>query len=33
VAAAFADIDVAIIASGMDPACRIGDDEAVIASY
>jgi len=33
VAAAFADIDVAITASSMDPACRIDDDEALAANY
>src|ERR1700740_928988 len=33
VAAAFADIDVAITASSMDPACRIDDDEALASNY
>jgi aspartyl-tRNA(Asn)/glutamyl-tRNA(Gln) amidotransferase subunit A len=33
VAATFADIDVAITASSMDPACRIDDDEALAANY
>jgi aspartyl-tRNA(Asn)/glutamyl-tRNA(Gln) amidotransferase subunit A len=33
VAAAFAGIDVAITASSMDPACRIDDDEALVANY
>jgi aspartyl-tRNA(Asn)/glutamyl-tRNA(Gln) amidotransferase subunit A len=33
VAAAFADIDVAITASSMDPACRIDDDEALATNY
>src|SRR6202030_3665210 len=33
VAAAFADIDLAITASSMDPACRIDDDEALAANY
>jgi aspartyl-tRNA(Asn)/glutamyl-tRNA(Gln) amidotransferase subunit A len=32
-AAAFADIDVAITASSLDPACRIDDDEALLATY
>jgi aspartyl-tRNA(Asn)/glutamyl-tRNA(Gln) amidotransferase subunit A len=33
VAAVFADIDVAITVSSMDPACRIDDDEALAANY
>src|SRR6202040_4050863 len=33
VAAAFANIDVAITASSMDPACRIDDDTALAANY
>src|ERR1700730_15859432 len=33
VAAAFANIDVAITASSMDPACRIDDDAALAANY
>ena len=33
VAAAFADIDVAITASSMDPACRIDDEEALASNY
>jgi len=33
VAAAFAEIDLAITASSMDPACRIDDDEALAANY
>jgi aspartyl-tRNA(Asn)/glutamyl-tRNA(Gln) amidotransferase subunit A len=33
VMAAIADIDVAITASSMDPACRIDDDEALAANY
>jgi len=33
VAAAFADIDLAITASSMDPACRIDDEEALAANY
>jgi len=33
VAAAFADIDVAITASSMDPACRVDDEEALAANY
>jgi aspartyl-tRNA(Asn)/glutamyl-tRNA(Gln) amidotransferase subunit A len=32
-AAAFADIDVAVTASSMDPACRIDDDAALAANY
>ena len=32
-AAAFANIDVAITASSMDPACRIDDDAALAANY
>jgi aspartyl-tRNA(Asn)/glutamyl-tRNA(Gln) amidotransferase subunit A len=31
--AAFADIDVAVTASSMDPACRIDDDVALAANY
>jgi len=33
VAAAFANIDLAITASSMDPACRIDDDEALASNY
>jgi aspartyl-tRNA(Asn)/glutamyl-tRNA(Gln) amidotransferase subunit A len=33
VAAVFADLDLAITASSMDPACRIDDDEALAANY
>jgi len=33
VAKDFADIDLAITASSMDPACRIDDDEALAANY
>src|SRR2546423_8349372 len=33
VAAAFANIDAAITASSMDPACRIDDDEALASNY
>ena len=33
VAAAFANLDAAITASSMDPACRIDDDEALAANY
>jgi aspartyl-tRNA(Asn)/glutamyl-tRNA(Gln) amidotransferase subunit A len=33
VAAAFANIDMAITASSMDPACRIDDDAALAANY
>jgi aspartyl-tRNA(Asn)/glutamyl-tRNA(Gln) amidotransferase subunit A len=33
VAAAFADIDLAMTASSMDPACRIDDDAALAANY
>ena len=33
VAAAFANIDVAITASSMDPACRVDDDAALAANY
>jgi aspartyl-tRNA(Asn)/glutamyl-tRNA(Gln) amidotransferase subunit A len=33
VAAAFADIDVAVTASSMDPACRIDDDETLATNY
>jgi aspartyl-tRNA(Asn)/glutamyl-tRNA(Gln) amidotransferase subunit A len=33
VAAAFANIDVAVTASSMDPACRIDDDAALAANY
>jgi aspartyl-tRNA(Asn)/glutamyl-tRNA(Gln) amidotransferase subunit A len=33
VAATFANIDVAITASSMDPACRIDDDAALAANY
>jgi len=33
VSAAFADIDLAITASSMDPACRIDDDAALAANY
>ena len=33
VAEAFANIDIAIIASSMDPACRIDDDEALATNY
>jgi aspartyl-tRNA(Asn)/glutamyl-tRNA(Gln) amidotransferase subunit A len=32
-AAAFRDIDVAITASSLDPACRIDDNEALAATY
>jgi aspartyl-tRNA(Asn)/glutamyl-tRNA(Gln) amidotransferase subunit A len=32
-AAAFADIDVAVTASSLDPACRIDDDAALAANY
>jgi aspartyl-tRNA(Asn)/glutamyl-tRNA(Gln) amidotransferase subunit A len=32
-AAAFANIDVAITASSMDPACRVDDDAALAANY
>ena len=32
-AAAFAGIDVAVTASGFDPACRIDDDEALATNY
>src|SRR5207248_7061844 len=33
VAAVFADIDLAMTASSMDPACRIDDDEALSSNY
>jgi aspartyl-tRNA(Asn)/glutamyl-tRNA(Gln) amidotransferase subunit A len=33
VAKDFADIDLALTASSMDPACRIDDDEALAANY
>ena len=33
VAAAFANIDLAITASSMDPACRIDDEEALASNY
>jgi Asp-tRNA(Asn)/Glu-tRNA(Gln) amidotransferase A subunit family amidase len=33
VAAAFADIDVAVTASSLDPACRIDDEAALAANY
>jgi aspartyl-tRNA(Asn)/glutamyl-tRNA(Gln) amidotransferase subunit A len=33
VATAFADVDLAITASSMDPACRIDDDEALATNY
>ena len=33
VAAVFADIDLAMTASSMDPACRIDDDAALAANY
>jgi aspartyl-tRNA(Asn)/glutamyl-tRNA(Gln) amidotransferase subunit A len=33
VAAEFANIDLAITASSMDPACRIDDDEALATNY
>ena len=33
VSAAFADIDLAITASSMDPACRVDDEEALAANY
>jgi len=33
VAEAFTDIDIAITASSMDPACRIDDDEALATNY
>jgi len=33
VAAAFADIDIAVTASSLDPACRIDDEAALAANY
>jgi len=33
VASAFANLDAAITASSMDPACRVDDDEALAANY